>query len=155
MEYQMTFEEMYTHAINKIKQDPVPYVWNNYIKKHDDQEFIVITRPKTEDGKYPKYFLECLYILRLDISEIKYGASTDAILLQNHNVAKFSDRQKDGIPKIIAHFGCRQLNPIKENRIHIKDSKRLLDSLYAHAPVWLLGMAYEQIYKRLFPEENK
>ena len=151
----MTFEEMYTQAINKIKQNPVPYVWNNCIKKHDDQEFIVITRPKTEDGKYPKYFLECLYILRLDISEIKYGASTDAILLQNHNVAKFSDRQKDGIPKIIAHFGCRQLNPIKENRIHIKDSKRLLDSLYAHAPVWLLGMAYEQIYKRLFPEENK
>ena len=151
----MTFEEMYTQAINKIKQNPVPYVWNNYIKKHDDQEFIVITRPKTEDGKYPKYFLECLYILRLDISEIKYGASTDAILLQNHNVAKFSDRQKDGIPKIIAHFGCRQLNPIKENRIHINDSKRLLDSLYAHAPVWLLGMAYEQIYKRLFPKENK
>ncbi len=155
MEYQMTFEEMYTQAINKIKQNPVPYVWNNYIKKHDDQEFIVITRPKTEDGKYPKYFLECLYILRLDISEIKYGASTDAILLQNHNVAKFSERQKDGIPKIIAHFGCRRLNPIKENRIHIKDSKRLLDSLYAHAPVWMLGMAYEQIYKRLFPEDKK
>lgn len=151
----MTFEEMYTHAINKIKQDPVPYIWNNYIKKHDDQVFIVITRPKSEDGKYPEYFLECLFILRLDISEIKYGASTDAILLQNHNAAKFSDRQKDGIPKIIAHFGCRQLNPIKENRIHIKGSKRLLDSLYAHAPVFLLGMAYEQIYERLFPEGEK
>ena len=151
----MTFEEIYTKAIDEIKQDPVSYVWNNYIKKHDDQEFIVITKPKMEDGKYPKYFLECLYILRLDISEIKYGTSTDAILLQNHNVAKFSNRQKDGIPKIIANFGCRQLNPIKENRIHIKDSKRLLDSLYAHSPVSLLGMAYEQIYKRLFPEEKK
>lgn len=86
----MTFEEIYTKAIDEIKQDPVSYVWNNYIKKHDDQEFIVITKPKMEDGKYPKYFLECLYILRLDISEIKYGTSTDAILLQNHNVAKFS-----------------------------------------------------------------
>ncbi len=84
----MTFEEIYTKAIDEIKQDPVSYVWNNYIKKHDDQEFIVITKPKMEDGKYPKYFLECLYILRLDISEIKYGTSTDAILLQNHNVAK-------------------------------------------------------------------
>ncbi len=151
----MTFEEMYTQAINKIKQNPVSYIWKNYIKKHDDQEFIVITRPKLEEGKYPKYFLECLYILRFDISEIKYGATIDAILLQNHNAAKFSDRQKEGILKIIAHFGCRQLNPIKENRIHIKGSKRLLDSLYAHAPVWLLGMAYEQIYKRLFPEEKK
>lgn len=50
----------------------VSYVWNNYIKKHDDQEFIVITKPKMEDGKYPKYFLDGLYILRLDISEIKY-----------------------------------------------------------------------------------
>lgn len=74
----MTFEEIYTKAIDEIKQDPVSYVWNNYIKKHDDQEFIVITKPKMEDGKYPKYFLECLYILRLDISEIKYGTSTDA-----------------------------------------------------------------------------
>ncbi len=151
----MTFEEMYTQAINKIKQNPVSYIWKNYIKKHDDQEFIVITKPKMKEGKYPKYFLECLYILRFDISEIKYGASTDAILLQNHNAAKFSERQKEGIPKIIAHFGCRQLNSIKENRIHIKDSKRLLDSLYAHAPVFLLGMAYEHIYKNLFPEENK
>lgn len=52
----MTFEEIYTIAIDKIKQDPVSYVWNNYIKKHDDQEFIVITRPKMEEGKYPKYF---------------------------------------------------------------------------------------------------
>lgn len=151
----MTFEEMYTKAIDKIKQAPVSFVWNNCIKKHDDQEFIVITRPKMEEGKYPKYFLECLYILRLDISEIKYGSSTDAILLQNHNAAKFSDKQKDGIEKIIAHFGCRQLKAIKENRIHIKGSKRLLDSLYAHAPVFLLGMAYEQIYKRLFPEEKQ
>ena len=150
----MTFEEMYTKAIDKIKQDPVSLVWNNCIKKHDDQEFIVITRPKMGEDKYPKYFLECLYILRLDISEIKYGSATDAILLQNHNSAKFSDKQKDGIEKIIAHFGCRQLKPIKENRIHIKDSERLLDSLYAHAPVWMLGMAYEQIYKRLFPEEK-
>ena len=151
----MTFDEMYARELKKVKQDPVSFVWNNCIKKHDDQEFIVITRPKMEDGKYPKYFLESLYILRLDISEIKYGSSTDAFLLQNHNVSKFSDRQKDGISKIIAHFGCRQLNPIKENRIHIKDSKRLLDSLYAHSPVYLLGMAYEQIYKRLFPEEKK
>ena len=146
----MTFEEINTKAIDEIKQDPVSFVWNNYIKKHDDQEFIVITKPKMEDGKYPKYFLECLYILRLDISEIKYGTSTDAILLQNHNVAKFSDRQKDGIPKIIAHFGCRQLNSIKENRIHIKDSKRLLDSLYAHSPVSLLGMAYDRSIKGFF-----
>ena len=150
----MTFEEIYTKAIDKIKQDPVSYVWNNYIKKHDDQEFIVITMPKLEEGKYPKYFLECLYILRLDISEIKYGSSTDAILLQNHNVAKFSDKQKGGIEKVIAHFGCRQFKTIKENRIHIKGSKRLLDSLYNHSPVSLLGMAYEQIYKRIFPEEK-
>ena len=149
----MTFDEIYARELKKIKQDPVSFVWNNCIKKHDDQEFMVITYPK--EGKYPKYFIECLYFLRFDISEIKYGSSTDAILLQNHNVAKFSDRQKDGIPKIIAHFGCRQLNPIKENRIHIKDSKRLLDSLYDHSPVSLLGMAYEQIYKRLFPEEKK
>lgn len=149
----MTFDEIYARELKKIKQDPVSFVWNNCIKKHDDQEFMVITYPK--EGKYPKCFIECLYFLRFDISEIKYGSSTDAILLQNHNVAKFSDRQKDGIPKIIAHFGCRQLNPIKENRIHIKDSKRLLDSLYDHSPVSLLGMAYEQIYKRLFREEKK
>ena len=149
----MTFDEIYARELKKIKQDPVSFVWNNCIKKHDAQEFMVITYPK--EGKYPKYFIECLYFLRFDISEIKYGTSTDAILLQNHNVAKFSDRQKDGIPKIIAHFGCRQLNPIKENRIHIKDSKRLLDSLYDHSPVSLLGMTYEQIYKRLFPEEKK
>ena len=149
----MTFDEIYARELKKIKQDPVSFVWNNCIKKHDDQEFMVITYPK--EVKYPKYFIECLYFLRFDISEIKYGTSTDAILLQNHNVAKFSDRQKDGIPKIIAHFGCRQLNPIKENRIYIKDSKRLLDSLYDHSPVSLLGMAYEQIYKRLFPEEKK
>ena len=107
-----------------------------------------------EDGKYPKYFLECLYILRLDISEIKYGGSTNALLLQNHNIAKFTDKQKDGIEKIIAHFGCRQLKPIKENRIHIKGSERLLDSLYDHSPVSLLGMVYEQLFKRLFPEEK-
>ena len=149
----MTFDEIYARELKKIKQDPVSFVWNNCIKKHDDQEFMVITYPK--EGKYPKYFIECLYFLSFDISEIKYGTSTDAILLQNHNVAKFSNRQKDGIPKIIAHFGCRQLNPIKENRIHIKDSKRLLDSLYDHSPVSLLGMAYEQIYKRLFSEEKK
>ena len=151
----MTFEEIYTKAIDEIKQDPVSYVWNNYIKKHDDQEFIVITKPKMEDGKYPKYFLECLYILRLDISEIKYGTSTDAILLQNHNVAKFSDRQKDGIQKIIAYFGCRQLNPIKEKRIHIKGSKLLLDSMYAHSVITLMGMCCDQIYKHLFPEAQK
>ena len=149
----MTFDEIYARELKKIKQDPVSFVWNNCIKKHEHREFMVITYPK--ECKYPKYFIECLYFLRFDISEIKYGTSTDAILLQNHNVAKFSDRQKDGIPKIIAHFGCRQLNSIKENRIHIKDSKRLLDSLYAHSPVSLLGMAYEQIYKRLFPEERK
>ena len=149
----MTFDEIYARELKKIKQDPVSFVWNNCIKKHDDQEFMVITYPK--EGKYPRYFIECLYFLRFDISEIKYGSSTDAILLQNHNNAKFTDEQKDGIPQIIAHFGCRQLNPIKENRIHIKDSKRLLDSLYAHSPVSLLGMAYEQIYKRLFPEEKK
>lgn len=39
---------------------------------------MVITYPK--EGKYPKYFIECLYFLRFDISEIKYGSSTDAIL---------------------------------------------------------------------------
>ena len=33
----MTFEEIYTKAIDEIKQDPVSFVWNNYIKKHDDQ----------------------------------------------------------------------------------------------------------------------
>ena len=151
----MTFEEIYTKAIDEIKQDPVSYVWNNYIKKHDDQEFIVITKPKMEDGKYPKYFLECLYILRLDISEIKYGSSTDAILLQNHNNAKFTDEQKDGIQKIIAYFGCRQLNPIKEKRIHIKGSKLLLDSMYAHSVITLMGMCCDQIYKHLFPEAQK
>ena len=65
----MTFEEIYTKAIDEIKQDPVSYVWNNYIKKHDDQEFIVITKPKMEDGKYPKYFLEFLYIaLRIQLN---------------------------------------------------------------------------------------
>lgn len=53
---------------------------------------MVITYPK--EGKYPKYFIECLYFLRFDISEIKYGSSTDAILLQNHNNAKFTDEQK-------------------------------------------------------------
>ena len=151
----MTFEDIYTKAIDEIKQDPVSYVWNNYIKKHDDQEFIVITKPKMEDGKYPKYFLECLYILRLDISEIKYGSSTDAILLQNHNNAKFTDEQKDGIQKIIAYFGCRQLNPIKEKRIHIKGSKLLLDSMYAHSVITLMGMCCDQIYKHLFPEAQK
>ena len=151
----MTFEEIYTKAIDEIKQDPVSYVWNNYIKKHDDQEFIVITKPKMEDGKYPKYFLECLYILRLDISEIKYGSSTDAILLQNHNNAKFTDEQKDDIQKIIAYFGCRQLNPIKEKRIHIKGSKLLLDSMYAHSVITLMGMCCDQIYKHLFPEAQK
>ena len=151
----MTFDEIYARELKKIKQDPVSFVWNNCIKKHDDQEFIVITKPKMEDGKYPKYFLECLYILRLDISEIKYGTSTDAILLQNHNVAKFSNRQKDGIPKIIAHFGCRQLIPIKEKRIHIKGSKLLLDSMYAHSVITLMGMCCDQIYKHLFPEAQK
>ena len=151
----MTFEEIYTKAIDEIKQDPVSYVWNNYIKKHDDQEFIVITKPKMEDGKYPKYFLECLYILRLDISEIKYGSSTDALLLQNHNNAKFTDEQKDGIQKIIAYFRCRQLNPIKEKRIHIKGSKLLLDSMYAHSVITLMGMCCDQIYKHLFPEAQK
>ena len=70
---------------------------------------MVITYPK--EGKYPKYFIECLYFLRFDISEIKYGSSTDAILLQNHNNAKFTDEQKDGIQKIIAYFGCREKDP--------------------------------------------
>lgn len=28
----MTFEDIYTKAIDEIKQDPVSYVWNNYIK---------------------------------------------------------------------------------------------------------------------------
>lgn len=74
MENQMTFDEIYARELKKIKQDPVSFVWNNCIKKHDDQEFMVITYPK--EGKYPKYFIECLYFLRFDISEIKYGSST-------------------------------------------------------------------------------
>ena len=149
----MTFDEIYARELKKIKQDPVSFVWNNCIKKHDDQEFMVITYPK--EGKYPKYFIECLYFLRFDISEIKYGSSTDAILLQNHNNAKFTDEQKDGIQKIIAYFGCRQLNPIKEKRIHIKGSKLLLDSAYVHSTLTLMGMCCDQIYKHLFPEAQK
>ncbi len=140
----MTFDELYTEAIDKIKQDPVSFVWNNCIKKHDDQEFIVITFPK--EGKYPKYFIECLYYLSLDISEIKYGSSTDAILLQNHKDAKFTDKQKEGIQKIIVYFGCRQLTPIKEKRIHIKGSKLLLDGAYAHSGLTLMGIGCAQIY---------
>ena len=153
MENQMTFDEIYARELKKIKQDPVSFVWNNCIKKHDDQEFMVITYPK--ECKYPKYFIECLYFLRFDISEIKNGSSTDAILLQNHNNAKFTDEQKDGIQKIIAYFGCRQLNPIKEKRIHIKGSKLLLDSMYAHSVITLMGMCCDQIYKHLFPEAQK
>ena len=34
----MTFEEIYTKAIDEIKQDPVSYVWNNYIKKQGSLE---------------------------------------------------------------------------------------------------------------------
>ena len=127
----MTFDEIYARELKKIKQDPVSFVWNNCIKKHDDQEFMVITYPK--EGKYPKYFIECLYFLLFDISEIKYGSSTDAILLQNHNNAKFTD----------------------EKRIHIKGSKLLLDSMYAHSVITLMGMCCDQIYKHLFPEAQK
>ncbi len=39
----MTFDEIYARELKKIKQDPVSFVWNNCIKKHDDQEFMVIT----------------------------------------------------------------------------------------------------------------
>lgn len=39
MENQMTFDEIYARELKKIKQDPVSFVWNNCIKKHDDQEF--------------------------------------------------------------------------------------------------------------------
>lgn len=148
----MTFDELYADAISKIKQDPVSFVWNNCIKKHDDQEFAVITYPK--EGKYPKYFIECLYYLKLDISEICYGSSTEALLLQNHNEAKFTDKQKEGIQKIIAYFGCKQLNPIKEKRIHIKGSKLLLNSAYVHSTLTLMGMCCDQIYKHLFPEKQ-
>ena len=52
MENQMTFDEIYARELKKIKQDPVSFVWNNCIKKHDDQELMLITYPN--EGKFPK-----------------------------------------------------------------------------------------------------
>ena len=86
-----TFQVSLVYTIY-VEITTVSYVWNNYIKKHDDQEFIVITKPKMEDGKYPKYFLECLYILRLDISEIKYGSVT--LIVQDGVVIQIERKEK-------------------------------------------------------------
>lgn len=145
----MTFEEIYTKAIDEIKQDPVSYVWNNYIKSmmirslllSQNQRWKMVNTLNTSQS----VFTYCVLIsVKLNM-EPQLMPSCCRIITQLNLVIG-----KRWYSQIIAHFGCRQLIPIKENRIHIKDSKRLLDSLYDHSPVSLLGMAYEQIYKRLF-----
>lgn len=64
----MTFDEIYARELKKIKQDPVSFVWNNCIKKHDDQEFMVITETA------PKIGLVAHFNLGL-VAHINFGLS--------------------------------------------------------------------------------